>query len=54
MNRRLLGAIGTVLAVVLGVRLAAWIIQPVLAEVTILLLVALIVVLVVMGMRNRP
>lgn len=54
MSRRLLSAIGTVLAVVLGVRVAAWIIQPVLAEVAILLLVALVVVLVVMGVRKRP
>ena len=54
MSRRLLSAIGTVLAVVFGVRVAAWIIQPVLAEVATFLLLALVVLIVVIGWRNRP
>lgn len=53
-SRRILAAISTVLVVVLGVRAAAWIIEPVLAEVATLLLVALVVLVVVIGWRNRP
>lgn len=52
MSRRLLSALGTVLVVIIGTRVAAWIIEPVVVPVTVVLVVLLVAAAVIRGPWN--
>ena len=53
MLSRLMSAIATVLMVAIGIRVAAWVIEPVLPAVTVVL-VLLLIALVVLGGPRSP